>query len=183
MSYEEIKELFPEWVGDTLKVDVDDYLAPNRRNEHHQFLYQWNGAYLSAGDFRNLGPFEKDGYALGRVQLKDDCCGFLYALTDHKEIRILIYSESRQKMLLDMELAHYDYVETTYKSEMKSWLLDIDGDGDTDIANWESLTDYELPNEYSDNISGDTRYMHMLENDSLVYYYWDYEKLEGLRFR
>ncbi len=183
-AYYEFKALFKDLTTDTLKIDCDSFLDVDPLSISDQEI-KWKGRKILSSDFRKIGLFRQNppAYALGHINMNDKVCGFIYGSTISQAIYITVYSEQKERIIFNREIAHYDYMETTYESTMKSWFLDIDSDGDKDIATWESMIDFELPNDYSNNISGDTRFIHFLDQDSLIYDYWDSEKLKSLRFK
>lgn len=71
----------------------------------------------------------------------------------------------------------------TMQQTLNSLIMDIDGDGDLDISVLNHITDYELPDEFSSNITGTNGYTMVFEGDSLTYDYITQNVWDNLRLR
>lgn len=69
-------------------------------------------------------------------------------------VDIVIFDISTEMAIFHFRLASYKSIEGTMEELTNSWIYDIDKDDDFDLAYIIDIKDYELPNEYSDNISG-----------------------------
>jgi hypothetical protein len=94
---------------------------------------------------------------------------------------LVVIDTKLNKRIAYFDLASYKYLDGTMEETMNSWILDENKDGNIEIAQLRELTDYELPNEYSDNISGVTSSMYRYENNEFVSYYMTKEMYQALR--
>jgi len=99
----------------------------------------------------------------------------------NSKIALVVVNTELNKRVAYFDLATYNYIEGTMEETMNSWILDENKDGNIDIAQLRDLTDYELPNEYSDNISGVTSSMYRFENGEFISYYMTKEMYQALR--
>lgn len=123
----------------------------------------WKGQLISDSlrQKMNLGP--NISYALGKIILDNEkkVIGYIVGCDDLK-VKMYVYSLESKKCTFNVELASYAYLETAYEKIRNSWIIDLNGDGNLDIATWEKLRDFEFPDELSDNISSDKKFIHFL---------------------
>ncbi len=86
--------------------------------------------------------------------------GFIIGMQDNHpydcSIGLLVYSMINQETLFYISAASYIHMELTMESTKNTWIYDSNEDGFKDIIYRIDLIDYELPDEYSENISGTT---------------------------
>ena len=82
-------------------------------------------------------------------------------------IKMILFNSTTKQLDMVYDLAYFKEIEGTMDETQNSWFLDEDGDGDLDIAMMIELNDYELPNEYSDNISGVEGFLYRNNNGTL----------------
>ncbi|MCB9235842.1 MAG: hypothetical protein H6581_29610 [Bacteroidia bacterium] len=70
-----------------------------------------------------------------------------------------------------LEVAAYGYLESAYERILNSMLTDLNDDGYLDIVVVDQLTDFELPNEYADNISNTKRFIYLFDPGSGTFQY------------
>ena len=94
---------------------------------------------------------------------------------DNREIFVFVYSKKKEDFILNVKLASYVYLEGTMEQKRNAWIMDLNNDGIKDIAICENLLDFELPNEYADNISGTEQFCFLLKNGVFEYHKWQPE--------
>lgn len=112
-------------------------------------------------------------YAYGQYQLNSHLrllvVAELHKDDQHKFVGF-IYSTKEQMLRSEFILASYIYLEGAMEETVNSWIIDANENGSLDIITKKWLTDFELPNEYSDNITGGTSTFYQTNQDSLS---WD----------
>ncbi|MCB9223324.1 MAG: hypothetical protein R2780_09510 [Crocinitomicaceae bacterium] len=96
---------------------------------------------------------------------------------------IVIYNIKTEERLLVIEGASHQKIEGAMKQTVNSWIMDLDNDGDLDIAIMKDLVDYELPNEYSDNISGVEGFGYYLKDDKMEFDYLSQENYSTFQIK
>lgn len=181
-SYEQFKAKFRLLEGDTIRLSTIDFYDSIYSEMGENYVH-WNGIEISSTDWRNIGlSSNRRTCALVKLQISTSIWAFCSAFYTEEAIQMTVYDESRSTIIYQREIAHNILMETTYHSILKSWLMDVNGDGDKDLVSWKELTDFELPNEFSDNSSAVEKGIYLFENGSFNYEYWDAEKLSKLRF-
>lgn len=121
-------------------------------------------------------------YALDKVDFGSSLYGMIVGVktenVSESKIAIWIINTESNSIIEKVNLAYYKKIPGTMEELMNAWILDLDEDGDLDIAVMISLTDYELPNEFSDNISGVEGYGYYIQEGKVSYDYLSQENYQ-----
>ena len=160
-SINEFSKLFDPITFDTLHLYPSNYYSVNLQGNAntiniegekipHQMVQQLKlDSICGSNDLKainrfNFGPQGLIGFVIGIQEDSPYDCS----------VGIMVYSMMTKSVLFYLTAASYKHMEFTMESTKNTWIYDSNQDGYLDIIYMIDLIDYELPNEYADNISG-----------------------------
>lgn len=99
------------------------------------------------------------------------------------KIYLYVYSKNQKKIIFNLELAKYVKLEYTCEIIHNSLIIDLNKDNCLDIASYEWTQDYELPNEFADNITGYEKFFYIFKKNNYEYQYWDDNVLKQIELK
>lgn len=147
---------------DTLHVYPGKYLRKSGAPHVNSGLY--NGIEISTGlvdEYGLLNLYPADRYTVPEKFVVDTSSNTTaYILTcevngefTNSFVVLAVFNEN-DELIFHYKISWYTALEDAFEETVNTWFFDRDEDGDLDIVLLNELIDYELPNEYADNISG-----------------------------
>ena len=155
-TVDEFDALFTEISTDSLHVFASGYRYNNN-------LKEWSRKIIPNNLIKSHNINPESSVALGKLffDAKKEMIGYLIGNNDQNHVFLYIYSREKQKNIFDLTVASNTCLEGSYEEIQNSWIIDLNKDGRLDIVIWKRLTDFEFPNEYSENISKVERFCHI----------------------
>ena len=174
---------------DTLHIYPTKYLSNSGIPSANGGMY--NGVVIQE-DILKVYDLEKlyhgDRYTVPeKFIISENVIGYVLTCENHADLLssyvVLIVLDEEGKLVYHQMMAWYSAIEGTMEETGNTWIFDNDGDGDLDLATMEDLVDYELPNEFANNVSGVKGYVHQFTEGEYVYEYITKELYQSLTIK
>jgi len=172
-SVNEFDSLFTEILSDSLHLFASGYKCDNN-------LKKWSGKIIPENLINSNSLNPEATIALGKLYFdnKKEMIGYLIGNNEKTHVFLYVYSKEKKQNIIDFTVASHTFLEGAYEEVTNSWILDVDNNGILDIAVWKRLTDFELPNEYSQNNSKDERFSYLNLGLHFEYDNWETKKMK-----
>ncbi|MFH0866247.1 MAG: hypothetical protein V1904_08630 [Bacteroidota bacterium] len=149
----------PQFAGVVIPSEIAGFIQNQKTNN-----------YTALGKFNFDKEKKYTGYLIGNSDS-----------TGGKEIDLFVFSKTENKFIFNCQVASYLYLKGTTEQIMNSWIMDLNNDKCLDIATISKITDFEKPNEFSDNISGEKKWMYYFREGIFEYRIWDENLLNDVK--
>lgn len=124
--------------------------------------------------------------ALGKFYFDEEkkYTGYLVGNSDSiggKEIDLFVFSRTMNDFIFKCRVASYLYLKGATEQIVNSWITDLNNDKYLDIATISKITDFENPKEFSDNISGEKKYIYYFKDGNFEYSSWNEGVLKDVK--
>jgi hypothetical protein len=175
-SVNEFDDLFTEILSDSLHIYNSGYSNGNTVEE-------WSGEIIPENLILAYGLNPESTIALAKISFNKEMTGYFIGNKEQNSIILYIYSIEKSQMTHHFYAAKNIYMDGAYEEITNCWILDLDSNKTVDIVIWQRLTDFELPNEYSDNISNEERYSYINRGNHFEYDIWKTNLMESAKLK
>jgi hypothetical protein len=136
-----------------------------------------NGKFISPGIKEKINfPFKDEKfYAIAKFSLdqKNKLKAYLVRQAGLPGVKITVFNTDSARFIFDADVAFYFSLEHTMAETLNTWVTDVNGDKVLDVAIMKYTHDFELPNKYAPNITGEEKHIYFFRNGKFEFARWD----------